>query len=73
MLFEASGTSEERVRVSFGTIRFLHDLGFGFFEIDQIEARGATTIDRLTHRKQMPRWQDALFNVVTRRPTASHR
>jgi FkbM family methyltransferase len=73
VLFEASGTSEERLRVSLETIQFLHDLGFEFFEIDRVEARVASTIDRLKDRMQMPRWQDSLFNVVARRPTESQR
>jgi FkbM family methyltransferase len=67
VLFEASGTSPERMRVSLETIAFLEELGFEFFELGSVGASDPSSVDRLQQRMQMPRWQDSLFNVVARR------
>jgi FkbM family methyltransferase len=67
IIFEASGTSAERFRVSFETISYLNDRGFKFFFFESAGGVRAATIDDLAARMRMPRWQDSLFNVVSRR------
>jgi FkbM family methyltransferase len=64
IIFEASGTSAERFKVSFETISYLSDRGFRFFFFDTTGCLRAATIDDLAARMRMPRWQDSLFNVV---------
>lgn len=67
VLFEASGQPDGRLEVSLNTVNFLAERGFEFFEIDRVDRGEPSSIDRLVERMQMPRWQDALFNVVARR------
>jgi FkbM family methyltransferase len=72
IIFEASGTSDERLDVSTDTIRFLESAGFGF---SFLEPRGRTRsadVSQLIERMRRPRWQDALFNVVARRQNGSN-
>jgi FkbM family methyltransferase len=66
VLFEVQG-SGDRARVSHDTIEYLADHGFDFFIIDRSEPERARSVDELTARMNMPRWQDSLFNVVARR------
>lgn len=70
ILFEVSGTSEERIRVSLDTILYLADEGFGFCSIDVHGRLAAEDVESLTARMRRPRWQDSLFNVVARRSSS---
>jgi FkbM family methyltransferase len=67
LLFEASGTSNERLRVSMETISFLGDTGFHFCVVDRAGRPRVADIGQLEARMHMPRWEDSLFNVVARR------
>lgn len=67
IIFEASGLPEGRLEVSLDTVNFLADRGFEFYEVDRVRTGEPSSIDRLVERMQMPRWQDALFNVIARR------
>lgn len=67
VLFEASGTSDERLRVSLETIDWLAGEGFGFSFLGSKGEVTATDRDGLIERMRLPSWQDALFNVAARR------
>jgi FkbM family methyltransferase len=67
ILFEMSGTSEERFRVSLETADLLAASGFGFSLVDGSGTTTRADPDALQARMRMPRWQDSLFNVVAHR------
>lgn len=67
LIFEASGTTDERLRVSLETIRALDRLGYRFQFMDN-DAGIDQSIETLVNRMTMPRWQDSLFNIVAMKP-----
>jgi FkbM family methyltransferase len=67
VVFEASGTSEDRYKVSLETIRHLEAAGFGFAFIERGGTSRPAEVDDLEQRMRMPRWQDSLFNVAAQR------
>jgi FkbM family methyltransferase len=68
VIFEVSGTSPERREVSLHTLRYMFDAGFLLYRFTRGGLVGPVSIEDLDLRMQRPRWQDALFNVLARRP-----
>ena len=67
ILFEVSGGNPERERHSRMTLEHLANLGFGFRSVGKGVAGEKLSVDRLSERMRMPRWQDHLFNVLATR------
>ena len=67
ILFEVSGGNPERERHSRGTLDHLASLDFGFRSVVRGAADEKLSVDRLSERMSMPRWQDHLFNVLATR------
>lgn len=68
ILFEVSGTSEERFRASMETVMFLREHQFEMYRIADAERGRASTVDELQRTMRLPRWQDSLANIIARRP-----
>lgn len=72
VMFELSGTSDERYDVSSSTIDRFEAAGFSFYILSPKGELEAADVPSLHRRMKMPRWQDSLFNVVaSRQPLAT--